>query len=174
MSFFWIILYYFIASHLPKSTTPVLGPFNKWLRRLCCKRMFAECGEELVVENGAYIGNGKNFKVGNYVGLGKNFICQQRIVKIDDYLQMGEDVRFLGGGHIFANPNELICNQGVLPYTPLEICGDVWIGTRTLILPGCRRIGHGAVIGAGSVVTKDVPDYAVVGGNPAKIIKFRN
>lgn len=56
---------------------------------------------------------------------------------------------------------------------PLHIAGDVWIGARAIILPGCKRIGHGAIVGAGSVVTKDVPDWAIVGGNPAKIIKMR-
>lgn len=49
---------------------------------------------------------------------------------------------------------------------------DVWIGTNALILSGVT-IGQGAVVAAGAVVTKNVPDYAVVGGNPAKIIKFR-
>lgn len=174
MRWFWVILYYGLATHLPKSTMPVFGSFNKWLRRQCCRRMFAKCGEKLVVEQGAYIGNGNNFSVGKYVGIGKNFVCQQRIVTIGDYLQMGEGVRFIGGGHIFSNPDELICNQGTLPYTPLEICGDNWIGTQAIILPGCKRIGYGAIIGAGSVVTKDVPDYSIVGGNPAKVIKMRN
>ena len=47
--------------------------------------MFAKCGEKLVVENDAYIGNGNNFSVGKYVGIGKNFVCQQRIVTIGDY-----------------------------------------------------------------------------------------
>lgn len=53
------------------------------------------------------------------------------------------------------------------------IGNDVWIGARMIILPGVT-IGTGAIIGAAAVVTKDVPDYAIVGGNPAKIIKFRN
>lgn len=54
----------------------------------------------------------------------------------------------------------------------LIIGNDVWIGASVLISPNIR-IGTGAVIAASSVVTKDVPPYAIVGGNPAKIIKFR-
>ena len=50
---------------------------------------------------------------------------------------------------------------------------NVWIGTNVIILPGVT-IGEGAVVGAGAVVSKDVPPCAVVGGNPAKILKYRN
>lgn len=55
----------------------------------------------------------------------------------------------------------------------LEIGNDVWIGQYAVILPSCHRIGDGAVIGAGSIVTSDVPDYAMVAGNPARILKYR-
>lgn len=48
----------------------------------------------------------------------------------------------------------------------------MWIGTNAVVLPGVS-IGHGAIIGAGSIITKDVPPYAIVAGNPAKIIRFR-
>ena len=58
------------------------------------------------------------------------------------------------------------------PYSDTVVGSDVWIGYGALILPG-RRIGHGAVVGAGSVVTGDVPPYAVVGGNPARVIRER-
>ncbi|MBF9233507.1 CatB-related O-acetyltransferase [Microvirga sp. BT350] len=53
-----------------------------------------------------------------------------------------------------------------------EIGNDVWVGMRAIILPGVK-IGNGAIIGAGAVVSKDVPDYAVVVGNPARIVKYR-
>lgn len=52
------------------------------------------------------------------------------------------------------------------------IGNDVWIGMRVIIMPGVK-VGNGVVIGAGAVVTKDVPDYAIVGDVPARIIKFR-
>ena len=55
----------------------------------------------------------------------------------------------------------------------LAVGGDVWIGTGVLITGGCREIGDGAVVGAGAVVTRDVPPFAVVGGNPAKVIRYR-
>lgn len=56
---------------------------------------------------------------------------------------------------------------------PLTIGNDAWIGDRVTILSGCRTIGNGAIIAAGAVVTRDVPSYAIVGGVPAKIIRFR-
>lgn len=170
---FYQLLYYGFAKHLPKSTMPVLGKMASGFRRWCCKHMFAECGKKLNVEKGAYFGSGKDVRAGVYVGFGKNFTMHNRILTVDDYLMMGEDVMFLGGGHDFDRLDIPMGKQGSKEKTPLHIAGDVWIGARAIILPGCKRIGHGAIVGAGSVVTKDVPDYAIVGGNPAKVIGFR-
>lgn len=55
----------------------------------------------------------------------------------------------------------------------LDIGHGVWIGERVLIMPGCKKVGNGAIIGGGSVVTHDVPPYATVAGNPARIIRYR-
>lgn len=63
--------------------------------------------------------------------------------------------------------------QGNLPKSKLEIKDNVWIGARAIILGNVRTIGTGAIIGAGSVVTKPVPDYTIVAGNPARIIRYR-
>lgn len=54
----------------------------------------------------------------------------------------------------------------------VTIGNDVWIGAGTIILPNIK-IGNGVIIAAGAVVTKDIPDYAMVGGVPAKVIKYR-
>ena len=61
-----------------------------------------------------------------------------------------------------------------IPHDPTMLIGhDVWIGANASLTPGCRVIGHGAIIGAGSVVTKSVPTMAIVAGNPAKILRWR-
>lgn len=171
---FWIIVYYGFARHLPKSNRPVLGKFGGWLRYVCAKHLFAECKGGVNLEQGAYIGNGKNFRVlGGGCGIGKDFVCHNRVVTIHGRLLMGEDVLFQGGGHKYDNPDVPIGSEGFLPDSPLEICDDVWIGARAIVLPGCTRIGAHSIIGAGAVVTKDVPDYAIVGGNPARVIRMR-
>lgn len=173
MRIFWLIVYYGFARHLPKSNRPVLGKFGGWLRAKCAKHLFAKCNGYVNLEQGAYIGNGRNFHILGNCGIGKDFVSHSRIVTIHGPLLMGENVLFQGGGHSFADPNLPIGSQANLPDTPLEICPDVWIGSRAIILPGCTHIGAHSIIGAGSVVTHDVPDYAIVGGNPAKVIRFR-
>jgi len=80
-------------------------------------------------------------------------------------------------GGLSTYPFEIFPGWG-LPPRPQErprdtvVGSDVWIGYGALVLPG-RSIGHGAVVGAGSVVTRDVPPYCVVGGNPARVIRER-
>ncbi|XKM14468.1 Vat family streptogramin A O-acetyltransferase [Orbaceae bacterium ac157xtp] len=76
--------------------------------------------------------------------------------------------------YIFGNGWEKAMPQaGDLPYKGDTVIGnDVWIGYKALIMPGVK-IGNGAIISSGSVVTSDVPAYTVVGGNPAKVIKKR-
>ena len=85
----------------------------------------------------------------------------------------GAHVTILGGGHRSEKKDVPIAQQGNLPKTHLIIGNDVWIGNHVIILAHVSHIGNGAVIGAGAVVTKDVPDYAVMAGNPARIIKYR-
>ena len=69
-------------------------------------------------------------------------------------------------------PKEFVVDISDTIYPPVNVGNDVWIGANALIMDGVT-IGDGAVVGAGAVVTKDIPPYAVVGGVPAKVIKYR-
>ena len=135
--------------------------------------MFKHCGNKVNIENGAYIGNGKKISIDDYSGIGSHFFVQNTNLKIGKYVMMGEEVMIIGGGHNTERIDIPMGAQGDLPVSDLVICDDVWIGSRVTILGKVNRIGKGCIIGAGSVVTKEVPDYAVVAGNPAKIIRFR-
>ena len=63
--------------------------------------------------------------------------------------------------------------QDTITCRPCVVEDDVWIGHNAVITPGVNRIGRGAVIAAGATVTRDVPPYAIVAGNPGKVIKYR-
>lgn len=87
-------------------------------------------------------------------------------------VMMGPDVVIFTTDHIFSDTSRPMMDQGMAAAKPVTIGDDVWIGQRALILPGVS-IGTGAIVAAGAVVTRDVPPFAVVAGNPARIIKDR-
>lgn len=103
-------------------------------------------------------------------------------VSIGRYVSMAGGVQIFRRNHplpnlslhpFFYNPVLGVVPDEVLTSAPLRIEHDVWLGHGAIVLPGCARIGLGAVVGAGSVVTKDVEDFAVVGGNPTRPITRR-
>lgn len=73
----------------------------------------------------------------------------------------------------FSNPSLGYCPKDREVCTPLVIGHDVWLGAGSIILPGVKHVGTGAVVAAGSVVTRDVPPYAIVVGHPARVVRFR-
>jgi virginiamycin A acetyltransferase len=102
--------------------------------------------------------------------------------KIGRYCSFAEGVCIFNRNHpvdfrsthpYFFNTKLGYVKDEFVPMRQIVIGNDVWVGRNALILPSVKKIGDGAVIGAGSVVTKDVPDFAVVAGNPANIIKYR-
>lgn len=80
---------------------------------------------------------------------------------------------FKGTSGLFFNPVLGFTDAWLVDHHPLMIGNDVWIGSNAVILPEVNSIGDGAVIGAGAVVNKDVPPYAVVLGNPGRVVKYR-
>ena len=118
------------------------------------------------------------------IGMGTILVENIRIegaggVKIGNYCAIGPDLRVFTTNHDYRYAaNQLwVYNLVGLPHRkyskgPVEIGNDVWIGERVIILSGVK-IGDGAIIGAGSVVTKDVEPFSIVAGVPAKHIKYR-
>jgi putative colanic acid biosynthesis acetyltransferase WcaF len=87
-------------------------------------------------------------------------------IRLGDRVVVSQDVYFCGGTHDYTLPNY------PLKRMPIIVEDDVWIGAGAFIGPGVR-IGQGAVVGARAVVSKDVPAWKVVAGNPARVIKDR-
>jgi virginiamycin A acetyltransferase len=74
---------------------------------------------------------------------------------------------------LFYNPVYKYCADDRVAFSPLRIGNDVWMGEGSFVMPAVEEIGDGAVIAAGAVVNKNVPPYAVVAGNPARVVRFR-
>jgi maltose O-acetyltransferase len=167
---FFQVFYYLFARWLPASSTSYFT-LSRLVRRLCAKQLFYSCGSNINLEYGAYFGSGRNVEVGDFSGIGIN--CRiNGPVKIGSAVMMGPDVVILARNHKFDRTDIPMSAQGASIDKKVIIDDDVWIGTRAIILPGVH-IGKGSIIGAGAVVTKDVPSYAIVGGNPAKVLKYR-
>ena len=131
------------------------------------------CQNAMIRPSGFYGGNlGWGLKIGNYSSIGAaSYIgCSGKII-IGNYVMIGPHCTMIAENHNFHDKNELIMKQGV-SNKGIEIKDNVWIGANVTICSGIE-IGQGAVVAAGAVVTKNVPPYAIVGGNPAKIIKYR-
>lgn len=144
---------------------------TKPIRAFLAKRILDECGDNVWIDKGVWFGNGGDRRLGNNSGIGAN-ASVARYTYIGNDVIMGRDVIFITQLHRFDDVNIPMNRQGFKPDEPIIIEDDVWIGARAIILPGVR-IGKGAIIGAGAVVTEDVKPYSIVGGVPAKFIKSR-
>ena len=130
--------------------------------------------ELLGKSDGAFINPPFYCDYGSHIEVGKNFFANYNCtiidvakVKIGDNCQMAPNVAIYTAGH----PLHPVSRNSMYEYGISVTIGDnVWIGGNTVIMPGVH-IGSNTVIGAGSVVTKDIPDWVVAVGNPCRVIK---
>lgn len=145
-----------------------LMPSLKDTREALLRDIFGSTGERFTVHSPFHCDFGFNIHVGN------NFVANFNLTILDE-----AEVRI--GNNVFIGPNTTICtivhsldsrkrNEGIMRALPVTIGNDVWIASNVVVLPGVK-IGDRAVIGAGSVVTRDVDADTVVAGNPARVIR---
>lgn len=120
-----------------------------------------------------------NIFMGRNVHLGMRPIMRaaKSTIRIGNNVMFGPEVALIAGNHrtnLLGRFMVDISNQEKEPRDDIGIVveDDVWVGTRAIILDGVR-VGRGAIVGAGAIVTRDVPAYAIVAGIPAKVIKYR-
>ena len=168
----YLLLYYGFARFLPVSVSRMGGTSRK-IRYHICKHIFKSCGKDVNIERMADFGNGYEIEIGDRSGIGINCHVPNDI-KIGTDVLMGPNVHILvNHTHNYDRVDIPIIEQGGHKVTRRTIIGDdVWIGRQVLMISG-KQIGNHTIIGAGSVVSKDVPDYVIAAGNPIRIIKQR-
>jgi maltose O-acetyltransferase len=160
--------YYGIGSKLPNSNVPLGRIFSK-IRYFLLKNFIKSAGDHLTIESNVFLGDGRDIEFGSHIQINED--CWIRNVRIESYSMIGPRVMILNYGHNTSGTEPMIF-QGIRKYDQTIIEENVWIGASAIVMPGVR-IGTGSIIGAGSVVTKNVEPNSVVGGNPAKLIKTR-
>lgn len=159
-------LYKITASWLPISQRSKLA---KRMRGAWAKRIVSHCGKNVNIERHAVFS--PDLSIGDNAGIGID--CEvYGPVTIGSDVMMGPEVVIYTSGHAHDRIDTPMWKQGMSQPRPVKIGNDVWIGRRAMIMPGVT-IGNGVIVGAGAVVTKDVPDFCVVGGVPAQVLKVR-
>jgi len=168
MKLLGLFLYHTIGKHLPKSYSKIkIG--QTFFRRICAKMILKKCGKKVNIEKGAIFSS--KIELGDYSGIGVN--CYVAHAIIGNHVMIGPNCWIFSRNHKHDRIDITMDLQGYEEEKPVVIHDDVWIGANVTILPGVE-IGKGSVIGASTVVTKNVPEYSIYCGNPGKVVKYRN
>lgn len=164
---------------------------RQFVNGIILRRYFLD-KKKVKIETGVSFSGGKRADIGAYSFIGSNCLLGPAFERMGGFCSVGMDVIIGPNTHslqlvssssaIYSYDSHLEFNGKKKPQSAeiksslnsekVVIGNDVWIGARAIILPGVK-VGDGAVIGAGAIVTKDVEPYAIVGGNPARFIRYR-
>lgn len=166
----FLALYYGFARWLPVSYRPG-GRLATKLRVWCCRHIFEMCGNDVVIERGAYFADGSRVCIGDRSGIGINARLKFNTI-IGADVMMGPGFVVQESRHAFARTDIPMNRQGELPPQQVVIDDDVWIGADVMVV-GNRRIRRGSILAARAVVVKDFPEMSIIGGNPSRLIRSR-
>ena len=135
-------------------------------------RYGAQVGQNPIIYSSVWIRPIRGLKMGDNVSIGRGVIITTAGgVTIGNNVLVGHGSKIISSNHVIPPGKKQIRFSGHAD-APVVIEDDVWLAAQVVVLPGVR-IGEGAVVAAGAVVTKDVPPFAIVGGVPAQVIKSR-
>lgn len=159
-----------VVLFLKKVRIRVLGAIRLLVLRLTNPKL--RVGSEFFCASGCRVSSGREIVIGDNFYMGYNCHLGANMI-IGDSVIFASEVAVVGGDHKIDNISVPIRFSGrdVFKMTVFE--DGCWIGHRAIVLHGVR-IGEGAVVGAGSVVTKDVEAFSIVCGNPAKFVRYRD
>ena len=146
-------------------------PSEEVKRKQLLKELLGDMGEEIWIEPPVHMAYGTNVHIGNHFYANFNLVIVDDIdVYIGEHVMIAPNVTITPTGHP-VDPE--IRKPGTQFSIPVRIGNDVWIGSNVVILPGVN-IGDNSVIGAGSVVTQDIPENVVAVGNPCRVLRKIN
>ncbi len=163
-------LYRAVLKHVPRDL-PLLGGWFHHLRRIVCRPLFRKSDRNISIGRGVSFDNGCSIIMKEYANLGAyaQLSGNHATITIGRHVMMGINCMIISQNHKFRFPEGYDGFEG----KNVIIEDYVWIGNRVIILPGVT-IGKHAIIGAGSVVPRNIPDYAIAVGNPAVVKRYRN
>lgn len=148
------------------------GRVGQALRRCYIPKRIGSCGKNLIMAHNVKISSPEKLFLGDYVGVGVGaYFTAGGGIYIGNYVGIGPDVKIWSSNHIYKDPHTPWRYQGS-ELKPVHIGNDVWIAAGSIIKPGIS-IGDGAIIGAGTVLSKSIPPYAIVSGNPGRVVGWR-
>lgn len=165
-----LAIYYAILAKLPSARfTSVFSDLRVWYFQKVL-RIMAQGENPAMLGNNIYIANGRRVSFGYGCRINENVYIEKASIGND--VLIAPNVSLLSRMHAFSRMDIPMSLQGYREEKEVVICDDVWLGRNVIVMPGVT-VGKGAIVGAGSVVTKDVAEYQIVGGVPAKVIKER-
>jgi len=145
---------------------------GNWLRARFLRYFFRSLGQHAVIKAGFKVARPEMITIGSHCNFARGvFITGGGGVTIGDWVGFGPDVKVWSVNHRFDDPDTPWQLQG-WEEKPVHIEDDVWLGANVFVMPGVT-IGKGAIVSAGAVVSKSIPAYALVAGNPARVVGWR-